>query len=500
MNRMAISRRHILRALGLAGGASLLPSLRSRSAWTQTPAIPKRLVLFYTMHGSIHNQWVPVGIGGAAPAEKAWALGPIHQPLAGWESKLTFLDGLNMVSADIQDYSPNPENAHIYGQCHSLTGITMASGSLAGGISIDQKIAKDLGPVTFRPSLNLRVGSPDTGTSINAQFAAASQMLQQDTYPADTYKYLFPNGAPAPTGTTPPPTTTPPPVDHTNDQQKSVLDLVAGEFAAIGPKLSAADKLKLDAHASAIRDLETRLSLSTPMPPTSTPTTPTGTTRTCTPIDAAALNGVARSYPQTSGGNEGTGFEQWYTSTADLFMRVIQTAFSCDLTRVVVIMLGQFPDTACGFTQAFGSQIGTGAGLHGLLHKVDGGDGGIPNNDATLTAQALDIAKKYHIYGSTQYAKLLNYLNTIPESDGQSMLDHSAVLYCGEIAAGFHGLHGLPWLLAGSAGGTFRTGRYLKYSNVPHNNLMVSLANAMGSPMTTFGNPSACTGALSGLV
>src|SRR5262249_29288467 len=155
--------------------------------------------------------------------------------------------------------------------------------------------------------------------------------LQQDTYPADTYKYLFPNGAP--TGTTSPPptgttTTPPPPVDHTIDQQKSILDLVAGEFAAVGPKLSAADKMKLDAHASAIRDLEARLALSTPPPTTGgggmMPTTPTGT-RMCTGIDATTLNGVARNYPQTSGGNEGTGFEQWYTTTADLFMRVIQT-------------------------------------------------------------------------------------------------------------------------------------------------------------------------------
>jgi hypothetical protein len=475
----------------------MLPSLRPRSAWSQTPAIPTRLVLFYTMHGSIHNQWVPVGAAGATtPTETAWALGPFHQPLAGWEKKLTFLDGLSMKSADIQDYNPQPQNAHIYGQCHSLTGATMASASLAGGISIDQRIAKDLGPVTLRPSINMRVGSPDTDASVNAQFAAASQMLQQDSYPADTYKYLFPNGAPAPTGTPPP--TTPPPVDHTIDQQKSVLDLVAGEFAAIGPKLSSADRMKLDAHATAIRDLETRLSLSTP-PPTTT-TTPSSTSRTCTPVDQTMLNGVARNYPQLNDGNEGTGFEQWYATTADLFMRVIQSAFSCDLTRVAVLVMGQFPDTACGFTQSFGSQLSTGAGLHGLLHKVDGGDGGIPNNDATLTAQALDIAKKYHVYGSTQFAKLLTYLNSIPESDGQTMLDHSAVLYCGEVAAGFHGLHNLPWLLAGSAGGKFRTGRYLKYSNVPHNNLMVSLANAVGSTITTFGNPGACTGALSGLV
>jgi hypothetical protein len=492
---MALSRRHILRALGLAAGATLLPSLRPRNAWAQTAVIPKRIVLFYTMHGSIHTLWVPTGPGGTgAPAENSWALGPLHQALAGYEKKLTFLDGLNMTSSDIQDYNPAPENAHIYGQCHSLTGTTMAGRSLAGGISIDQRISQDLGPVTFRPCLNMRVDSPDTGSIINSQFTAASQMLQQDSYPQDTYNYLFPNGAP-PSGSAPPPPT--PVVDHTVDKQKSVLDWVAGEFAATRPKLGAQDRLKLDAHATAIRDLENRLALSTP-PPVTTP--PTGSTRVCSPMNAASLTSVARGYPQTNAGNEAAGFEQWYTNTSDLFMRIIQTAFSCDLTRVTTLMMGQFPDTACGFTQAFGQQIGTGAGLHGLLHKVDGGDGGIPNSDAALTAQALDVAKRYHAFGSAQFVKLLGYLNSIPESDGQTVLDHSIILYCGEIGQGFHGLHNLPWLMAGSAGGKIRAGRYLKYTNAPHNNLFVSLANAMGSRITTFGNAAACTGPLTGLV
>jgi hypothetical protein len=32
---------------------------------------------------------------------------------------------------------------------------------------------------------------------------------------------------------------------------------------------------------------------------------------------------------------------------------------------------------------------------------------------------------------------------------------------------------------------------------VPHNNLLVSIANAMGTSITTFGNPAYCTGSLS---
>ena len=58
--------------------------------------------------------------------------------------------------------------------------------------------------------------------------------------------------------------------------------------------------------------------------------------------------------------------------------------------------------------------------------------------------------------------------------------------------------------------GTVKTGRYVMLprktsktypvnsDGIPHNNLFVSLANLMGLPTTTFGNPSVCTGPLVG--
>jgi hypothetical protein len=58
----------------------------------------------------------------------------------------------------------------------------------------------------------------------------------------------------------------------------------------------------------------------------------------------------------------------------------------------------------------------------------------------------------------------------------------------------------MPFLLAGRAGGKLRTGRFLRFaSTVPHNNLLVSIMNAMDVPATTFGNPAYCTGPLAGL-
>ena len=55
-------------------------------------------------------------------------------------------------------------------------------------------------------------------------------------------------------------------------------------------------------------------------------------------------------------------------------------------------------------------------------------------------------------------------------------------------------------ILAGSAGGYFKTGRWLRYSDDPSRaNVLVSIQNAFGIPSTTFGAPGWSTGPLRGL-
>jgi hypothetical protein len=50
------------------------------------------------------------------------------------------------------------------------------------------------------------------------------------------------------------------------------------------------------------------------------------------------------------------------------------------------------------------------------------------------------------------------------------------------------------------AGGALSTGRYLKYDGDPHGNLLVSIANLMDVPITSFGKADRCTGPLAKLV
>lgn len=48
-------------------------------------------------------------------------------------------------------------------------------------------------------------------------------------------------------------------------------------------------------------------------------------------------------------------------------------------------------------------------------------------------------------------------------------------------------------------GGGLRTGRFVQYKGVSHNNLLVSILNLFGDTRTTFGEAKYCTGPLTGL-
>ena len=62
-----------------------------------------------------------------------------------------------------------------------------------------------------------------------------------------------------------------------------------------------------------------------------------------------------------------------------------------------------------------------------------------------------------------------------------------------------HVCESVPFVIAGSAGGRFQTGRYLNYGNVSHSQLLVSLCQAFGMGLNTFGDPNTGEGPLGGL-
>jgi hypothetical protein len=80
------------------------------------------------------------------------------------------------------------------------------------------------------------------------------------------------------------------------------------------------------------------------------------------------------------------------------------------------------------------------------------------------------------------------------------MLDNTALLWIHEQQDGSnHNKKDMPYVLAGSCAGAFKTGRRLDFGGVAHNGLLLSLARAMDVPTTTFGDPDFSNGPLPGL-
>jgi hypothetical protein len=170
-----------------------------------------------------------------------------------------------------------------------------------------------------------------------------------------------------------------------------------------------------------------------------------------------------------------------------LFLDLIVAALVCDRTRIVTIgvhkALGPGPDpNDTALHGHYHSEDASGGTWHGLAH-----DFGNENSRRMLAGINRWIAEEL-------FAKLVTKLE-VAEGDG-TLLDSSLVYWGNEL--GFnHIAYSVPCLLAGSAGGFIKPGRYLDYIDwdghayfsqedgnvirgIPHNRFLVTVLQAMG--------------------
>lgn len=318
-----------------------------------------------------------------------------------------------------------------------LTG-TYARGWKSAGKSIDQVIAEDLAKKVNLPALHLNLGVAPDGEGTSWRDAGVRNTSETD--PGRLYTRLFAGK-----------NLTGPDLTKLRARKQSVLDFLNGELAAFGKKLGAEDRMKIEAHTVSIRDIEKQLD------------TREGSGATCmTPAAPGAVAGIA--------------------DRARLQFSLLTVALRCDLTRVATMdfydVHGKF-----GVPHSF---IGVQGDYHPLAHQ---GARGYP--------QKVKIDR--WIY--EQIAILVKGLAETPEVGG-SALDNSVIMVGNGMTEGAdHGVQGIPFLLIGSCGGYFKTGRVVRMgswigktgnyftqpSGEPHNKLLASLGNAMGVPMTGFG-------------
>ena len=427
-----ISRRSILAAGAGILGSSLVP----RIARAATP--PKRLIVVFSANGTIYNNWVPTG------TEQNFTLSTILKPLQAHQSNLVVLDGIDVVAA-----RNGPGDDHMRGMGCMLTGIELLPGTtqggagtpagLAGGISIDQRIVKDVGGATRFPSLEFGAYVKNADVWSRMIYAAANQPLPPMEDPLKAYQRLFSTSQLSPDA-----------LARLLKRRQSVLDHAAGSLDQLSSRVSADDKARIDAHAASVREIEKQL---------------VSQAVACNPTAPGMVD-----LTQTAN----------YPKVGQLQMDMMVAALACDQTRVASL---QFSHSVSQMTFPW---LGIADPHHDLSHLGD--------TDQT----AIDKLTKINTWYASQLAYLLDKLAAVQESNG-TLLDNTIVVWVNELARGnAHSHSPLPIVIAGKCGGSVRTGRYVKLSPMrKHNDLLVGIANAMGTNITTFGNPAYCTGPLS---
>jgi hypothetical protein len=463
-------------ALAAAGAGTMLSRGRARAGG---PDIPKRIVFFYVQTGSMPGRWDPILRAGASPStETDWDVNTdLHGELAPYRADLNYFENLDFIS----EYGDptDPANSHYQGGTHSMAACHRLTGNQAGGITIDQFIAERLnasGPLTPLPSLELRVGDGSGEGATSASGPGAP--LPRISDPAEAYDRLFPAGSTMPD----------PDAARIAMRRRRVFELVRGRSDALAASLAGTERMRIEQYRGSVADLEARLSL-------------TGTG--AAPPDRSILD------PLT--GLDSHDPDAVYRAQSEIDVKLTAAALHSDVTRVVSLELGDAPNGEIGYTPG---QFGT-TDTHDLLHKVMDISGREP---ASSDPDAIDTIRRQHQAATHRMRLLLDELASRTESDGQRLLDHTVVVFVSQIADGSHCLQGMPWYTVGSCGGAIATGRYFRTARradvTPvrwisprwdgggrsHNDLYVTLTHAMGVGADTFGEPSACTGPIPGML
>ncbi len=433
-----------------------------------------------THHGV--DLWRPLALGPTLQ------LGPIHEQLEPWRSKLLLLEGIDNLAAVEQD--PYGRGDHGISNVTAMTAADMVSETVgedtfyrAQGPSIDQVIADRLAarqPALF-DRIHLLVAGHEYGTPF---FRGASEPVEGEPNPIAAWMTLFSGVDPNPE----------PSQEFLLQQARrgSTLDSVIGQFERFKGRVSARDLQAIEAHLDHLRALEQEV----------------GQYVACTPPPQATLecSGYGSCYPR--GSAEGVAMGD---VVGPMFADMIIAAIRCGLTNVAVL---EIADILTPWTPA-GLQVESGFGIgHSLGHyAMDVGKSGVNEalRDAWL-AEMLDNRR----WRMGLFARILAGLDdpTFAEGD-RTILDNSLLYYTSEFRGANHIASNVMALLAGSAGGSLETGKFIDYNKYADqgvatfdyeskesiHNLYTTFLHALGENDAHFGNANARhEGPLPGLV
>jgi hypothetical protein len=442
----------MLESLGF-GELAFLPALGPSAARAQ--ATPFRFAVFmHQANGVVQPNFWPSAAGPLTRASLQQDFDTQDRTvgmLADYGEKLIAVHGLSY------EYSTTG-CGHADGCLQCMTSArpngNNSNESLAMGPSIDWVISQALDPAGTEP-VSLYAGATSSYLGDVILYRGAQQRRAGERNPMNAYNRLF--GA----GTTTPTNPNQAEQERLALRRRSVNDIVRAQMQAVlaRPEISSGDRMRLDAHFSAIRDLEVQM----------------GTGCSVTQLeafDAGVVDEVVHRH-------------------AD----IIALAMACGKSHVATLNIGNGNDQTQYIINGR-----TYERFHHISHRVrsDGSDGeAIPN------AEALHHDIDKHFAGYFKY--LLDKLAAITTPTG-TLLDDGVAVWLNDLADGpAHSSRNLPWVLVGSAGGALRTGQYVRGDwniNRIHNTIgaAVGVTNAAGEPLDDFGDDGYTPGHVDGLL
>ena len=446
---ITVSRRELLRRLGV--GSAVLPFLGNLPslAATGSTAPKKRLVIVFSPDGVVKKNFWPTEPGPFTtlpPVVQPIELPPILRPLEPFRDRLLMLKG-------VHDKVKGDGDKHMRGMGCLLTGIELFPGTIQGGgetpagwssgLSIDQEIKKFL---QSQPETATRMGSLEFGVLVPNR--------------ADTWTRMIYTGPNKPVT----PIDDPYQMFHRlygqmkdRESMQSVLDELREDLATVSSALPVEDRRILEEHAALVRGFEKEM--------------------------ASHHAEVAHAVPVLEQGIVEQNDQMPKISRMQI--ELVVASLAADFTRVASLQ----------YTNSVGQPhmkwLGIEEGQHDLSHE--------PNSNEA----AQEKLTKINTWYAGEVAHLAKRLAETPEPGGQgSLLDHTTILWTNELGEGnSHSLDDIPWLMVGNGLG-LTMGRCLDFKGVPHNRLHLAIAHAMGhTGLVRFGNPDYCgDGPLTGLV
>jgi len=444
-----LSRRTFLRGAGAALALPLLDAMLPTSRAAAVAARPPvRMAFLYFPNGVWQDAWIPKNAG------YGYDLPFSLEPLATVRKSVTVVSRLDKANSRTGD-------GHYAKTANFLTGlhVTRTAGRdvNAGGVSIDQLAAAQIGRRTPLPSLELATDPVANGVDRNVNYTrlyasyiswrSASVPMAREINPRSVFDRMFRARAGG---------------SHTGSADtRSLLDLTMDDARDLRRQLGQDDQRRLDEYLDAVNSVEHRLTANEQL-------AAADVSRWTPPTSPANLTPPPANIPRAN-----------FREQVKLMLDMIVLAYWTDTTRISTFM---FANDVSG--RNFSFIEGVRASHHDTSHHA---------NDRVKIEQYQRIVK-WHV---EQYVYLLTRLSQVREGE-RTLLDNSMIMFGSSFSDGNrHDPNNLPILVGGQAGGRIRTGQHIASPRgTPLCNLYVSMLDCMGCPVQRFGDS---TGPLQGL-